>query len=124
MSEVTHNVQLEPHALHPLSGENLRYHSAIQDDDARVDIKASSFWRCLYHHTFFDVRNFNCFAASNSSSTLVTVLQKHKLEKCHASVSVRRGAWIMEVLPPCFFYLRRHGKGCYHHLQMPCSPAP
>jgi len=55
MSEVTHNVQLEPQ-LHPLSGENLRYRSAIQDDDARVDIRASGFWRYQYHHTFFDVR--------------------------------------------------------------------
>jgi len=42
MSEVTHNVQLEPQ-LHPLSGENLCYRSAIQDDDARVDIMASGF---------------------------------------------------------------------------------
>jgi len=40
MSEVTHNVQLEPQ-LHPLSGKNLCYRSAIQDDDARVDIRAS-----------------------------------------------------------------------------------
>jgi len=71
MSEVTHNVQLEPQ-LHPLSGENLRYRSAIQDDDARVDIRASGFWRCLYHHTFYNVRVFNCFVASNSSSILAT----------------------------------------------------
>jgi len=55
MSEVTHDVQLEPQ-LHHLSGENLHYHSAIQDDDARVDIRASGFWRWLHHHTFFDVR--------------------------------------------------------------------
>jgi len=47
MSEVTYNVQLEPQ-LHPLSGESLRYHSAIRDDDTRVDIRASSFWRCLH----------------------------------------------------------------------------
>jgi len=31
-------------SLHPLSGENLRYRSAIQDDDVRVDVRASSFW--------------------------------------------------------------------------------
>ena len=80
MFEVCHNVQIEPQ-LHPLSGETLRYRSAIQDDDARVDIRASGFWRCLYHHTFFDVRVFNCFAASNCSSTLSTAFQKHELEK-------------------------------------------
>jgi len=83
MAEVTHNVQLEPQ-LYPLSGENLRYCSAIQDDDARVDIRASGFWRCLHHHTVFDVRIFNCLAASNSSSTLATVFRKHELEKRHA----------------------------------------
>jgi len=80
MSEVTHNVQLGPQ-LHPLSGESLRYRSAIQDDDPRVDIRASGFWRCLHHHTF---RVFNCFAASNSSSTLATVFRKHELEKRRA----------------------------------------
>ena len=57
MSEVCHNVQIEPQ-LHPLSGETLHYRSAIQDDGVRVDIRASGFWRCLYHHTFFDVRVF------------------------------------------------------------------
>jgi len=35
MSEVTHNAQLEPQ-LHPMAGENQRYYSAIQDDDARL----------------------------------------------------------------------------------------
>ena len=83
MSEVCHNVQIEPQ-LHPLSGETLHYRSAIQDDDARVDIRASGFWRCLHHHTFFDVRVFNCFAASNRSSTLSTAFRKHELEKRRA----------------------------------------
>ena len=83
MSEVCHNVQIEPQ-LHPLSGETLHYRSAIQDDDARVDIRASGFWRCLHHHTFFDVSVFNCFAASNRSSTLSTAFQKHELEKRRA----------------------------------------
>ena len=83
MSEVCHNVQIEPQ-LHPLSGKTLHYRSAILDDDARVDIRASGFWRCLYHHTFFDVRIFNCFAASNRSCTLSTAFRKHELEKCRA----------------------------------------
>ena len=83
MSEVCHNVQIEPQ-LHPLSGETLHYRSAIQDDDARVDIRASGFWRCLHHHTFFDVRVFNCFATSNRSSMLSTAFRKHELEKRRA----------------------------------------
>jgi len=64
--------------------ESPYYRSAIRDDDARVSIRTSSFWRCLHHHTFFDVRVFNCFAVSNSSSTLATVFQKHELEKRRA----------------------------------------
>ena len=91
MSEVCHNVQTEPQ-LHPLSGETLHYRSAIQDDDMRVDIRASGFWRCLHHHTFFDVRIFNCFAALNRSSTLSTTFRKHELEKRRAYEE-----WIREV---------------------------
>ena len=36
MSEVCHDVQIEPH-LHPLSGEIMHHHSAVLDDDAQVD---------------------------------------------------------------------------------------
>jgi len=101
MSEVTHNVQLEPQ-LHPLSGENLRYRSAIQDDGAIVDIRAYGFWRCLHHHTYFDVRVFNCFAASNSSSTLATVFKSMNWRNVVLMRSVF-GRWSTEVLPPLFF---------------------
>ena len=75
------------------------------DDDARVDIRASGFWRCLHHHTFFDVRVFNCFAASNRSSTLSTAFRKHELEKRRAYEErireVEHGS-----LPPLFFPLQ------------------
>jgi len=54
--------------------------SEVSDPLARVDIRVSGFWRCLHHHTFFDVRVFNCFAASNSS-TLATIFRKFELEK-------------------------------------------
>ena len=66
MSEVCHDVQLEPH-LQPLSGELLRYKSAKHEDDARVDIRAAGFWGCRHHRSFFDVRVFNTFAESNQS---------------------------------------------------------
>jgi len=38
MSEVCHNVQLEPQ-LQPLTGETLHYRSANNDDDARLQLK-------------------------------------------------------------------------------------
>ena len=43
MSEVCHDVTTEPE-LQPLTGENMRYHSAITTDGARLDMRAQGFW--------------------------------------------------------------------------------
>jgi len=43
LSEVCHNVKIEPN-LQPLTGEVLRYRTAVFDDDARFDIRAAGFW--------------------------------------------------------------------------------
>ena len=40
------DVLIEPHLI-PLSGETLRYDSAIRTDDARLDISARSIWSTL-----------------------------------------------------------------------------
>ena len=80
MTEVCHDVQVEPH-LHPLSGGVMQYRSAVTNDNARVDIRASSFWRCLHHCTFFDVPVFNSFAASNRSASLAAFFHRHEAEK-------------------------------------------
>ena len=58
LSEVCHDVQVEPH-LQPLTGEVLHYRTAVLEDDARVDIRAAGFWGCRHHRSFFDVRVFN-----------------------------------------------------------------
>ena len=42
MSEVCHDVQVEPH-LQLLSSESLHYKSAVHEDDARVDIRIAGF---------------------------------------------------------------------------------
>jgi len=81
MTEVCHDVQVEPH-LHALSGEAMHHRSAVLDDNARVDIRASGFWRCLYHRTFFDACILNSFAASNWSITLAATFHRHENEKC------------------------------------------
>jgi len=83
MTEVCHDVQVELH-LHSLSGEVMQYRSAVTDDNARVDIRASNFWRCLHHRTFFDVRIFNSFAASNQSGSLAAIFRRHEAEKHRA----------------------------------------
>ena len=83
MTEVCRNVQVEPH-LHALSGEVMRHCSAVLDDNARVDIKVSDFWRCLHHCTFFDVHVFNSFVACNRTITLAAAFCMHEAEKWHA----------------------------------------
>jgi len=49
-----------------------------------VDIQACGFWRCSHHKTFFDVRVFNRFAATNCSSALATTFRRHEGEKRRA----------------------------------------
>ena len=68
MMEVCHDVQVKSH-LHALSGEVIHHCSAVLDDNARVDIRASGFQRRLHHRTFFDVHVFNSFVASSQSTT-------------------------------------------------------
>ena len=51
MSEVCHDVQVEPH-LQPLSGELLHHKTTKHEDNARVNIRAAGFWGCR-HYRFF-----------------------------------------------------------------------
>ena len=51
LSEVCHDVQIEPH-LQPLTGMILRYKTAVHKNDARVDIRAAGFWGCRHHRSF------------------------------------------------------------------------
>ena len=46
LSEVCHDVKVEP-ALQPLTGEALRYKTAVCEDDACLDICAAGFWSCM-----------------------------------------------------------------------------
>lgn len=80
LTEVCHGVCVEPHLL-PLTGESMRYRSAIATDEARLDVKASGFWGSRFQAAFFDVRVFNSLAASNQSSDLATVFRRHEQEK-------------------------------------------
>ena len=86
MSEVCHDVQVEPH-LQPLSGGLLHYKSAVHKDDARVDIRAAGFWLfwgCRHHCSFFDVRVFKAFAESNRSSCAAATFWRHEGDKRQA----------------------------------------
>ena len=58
MSEVCHNVKIEP-GLQPVTGEQFEHRTANREDGARLDIVAQSFWGRDRQSAFFDVRVFN-----------------------------------------------------------------
>ena len=97
MSEVCHDVQLEPH-LQPLSGELLRHKYAKHEDDTRVDIRAAGFWAIVL------------FLTLEYSTLLLNLISLHvKLQHFGGmkviSVGLMRsvsGKWNVEVL--CHLY--------------------
>jgi len=81
LSKVCNDVETEPH-LQPITSEQLP-RSANTDNNARLDIRARGFWR-RGQNAFFDVRVTNADAASQSNSTIKSVLKKHEQEKKRA----------------------------------------
>ena len=103
MSEVCHDVKVEP-VLQPLTGEALRYKTAICEDDARVDICAACFGGTRHQHAYFDI----CVLIP---WPFLTVLQNLVLPTAtmsrRSAVHVRKGfvRLNMAVLPLWFFQL-------------------
>ena len=64
------DVAVEP-PLIPLTGERLNLRSANIDDEARLDIRARSFWM-RGEQAFFDVRIFNPFASTHLNQSLTS----------------------------------------------------
>ena len=83
MTEVCHNVAVEPH-LQPLTGEALRGASSITQDGARLDVAADGFWGSRFERAFFDVRVFNPYAPSNQRSSLPQCYRNHENTKKRA----------------------------------------
>ena len=77
MTEVCHNVAVEPH-LQPLTRESLKGASAITQEGARLDVAADGFWGSRFERAFFDVRVFNPYAPSNRKSSLQTCYRNHE----------------------------------------------
>ena len=67
---VLNDVEVEPQLL-PLTGENLRYQTAIRGDEARLDIQAQGSWQ-RGQQAFLDVRIFY----PNASRYLNTSIQQ------------------------------------------------
>ena len=82
MTEVSHNVCIEPH-LQPLTGEALNGATAIGTDGARLEMAADCFWGGRHERAFFDIRVFNPLAQSNSQS-ISSCYRKHENAKKRA----------------------------------------
>ena len=67
LSEVCHDVEVEPH-LQPLSDERFQQKTANTQDGARLDIAMNGFWGGRYEKCYTDVRVFNPLAPSNSGT--------------------------------------------------------
>ena len=68
---------VEPRLLQ-LYGEALPLRSANTGDQARLDIKAYSFWGSHHERALFDVRMFNPFACSYVTSPIGTTYPRHE----------------------------------------------
>ena len=83
LSEVCHDVSIEPH-LQPITGERLIGASANTEDGARLDIAANGFWGGRFERTYFDVRVFNPHAPTNRQQSLASTYKKHERMKIRA----------------------------------------
>ena len=83
LTEVCHNVAVEPH-LQPLTGETLHGASSITQDGARLDVAADGFWGSRFERAFFDVKVFNPYVRSNQRSTLAATNRSHENSKKRA----------------------------------------
>ena len=78
LSQVCKDVEKEP-MLQPITNEILP-RSANTKAEARLDVRARGFWR-RGQNSFFDVRVTNANCASQTNSSLKSILKKHETEK-------------------------------------------
>ena len=79
LSRVCLDVESEPHLI-PVTNERFRLRSANIRDDARLDIKARSFWT-RGQTAFFDVRITHVNSDSQSNLPTKKVFRQHEMEK-------------------------------------------
>ena len=89
LSEVCRNIEREPPLL-PLTGENIMPLSANRRDDARADIRATSFWG-YQQCAFFDVRVFSPNTQSYCHSSIPSLYRRHEQRSENMGVEYRRG---------------------------------
>ena len=83
LTEVCHDVQVEPH-LQSLNTETFHRKTANVQDGARLDISMNGFWDGRFEKCYIDIRVFNSLAPSNSGSSLQSTYRKHESLKKRA----------------------------------------
>ena len=76
---VCNDVEIEP-SLHPMNGETFESRDTNQGDDARLDIRARSFWR-NGQSAYFDVRVTNANNNCHINMPVNTIYEIHEKEK-------------------------------------------
>ena len=79
LREVCNDVEVEAKLI-PLTGEQLQYRLAITGDEARLDIRARSFW-VRGQEAFLDIRVFDPNANKNLNATLPRCHKINEKEK-------------------------------------------
>ena len=79
LAKVCKNVESEPRLI-PLDNETFRLRSTNTSDEARLDLKAGSFWSNGVN-AFFDVRVTHVNSQTNQGLTTEKIFEKHENEK-------------------------------------------
>ena len=79
LSKVCKNVEVEPHLL-PIDNEIFGLRSTVTSPEARLDIKAGSFWS-RGKTAFFDVRVTHVNSASNQKKSTEAIFMENEKEK-------------------------------------------
>ena len=83
LSEICHNVSVEPH-LQPITGEDPTSASADFQDGTRLDVAADGFWGSCFERAFFAVKVFNPYAPSNRRPKPSACYRTHEASKKQA----------------------------------------
>ena len=79
LNKVCVNVKKEPHLL-PVTNERFQHRTTNSEDGARLDVKASDFWR-RGQTSFFDVRITHVNTPSNQNKNTSTIFRQHEQAK-------------------------------------------
>ena len=92
LSEVCHNVCIEPH-LQPLTGEKFNFATTNVTDGARADVNAQGFWGDRYQRAFFNVKVFNPNSSSYRNLTQLTETKRER-SKENTNNASGRSRWV------------------------------